>query len=59
MNPEDIITIDYKKYRVVICNNTYAGLELVENPRVTKMIRIRDYFKPGDKHLNHTKTRVI
>jgi len=49
MNPEDIITIDYKKYRVVICNNTYAGLELVENPRVTKMIRIKDYPHLIDK----------
>jgi len=53
MNPEDIITIDYKKYRVVICNNTYAGLELVENPKLKRTIRIRDF-----PHLNKTTQKV-
>lgn len=43
MNPDDIITVDYKEYRVVCCNPTYAGLELVENPKLKKTIRIRDY----------------
>jgi hypothetical protein len=49
MNPEDIITIDYKKYRVVICCEAYAGLELVENPKLKRMIRIKDYPHLVDK----------
>jgi len=43
MEPDDIITIDHEQYRVTICNATYANVELVKNPRVTKMIRVKDY----------------
>ena len=49
MEPDDIITIDHQEYRVVMCNATYANVELVENPRVTKMIKISDYFKVDSK----------
>ena len=45
MEPEQTITIDHQEYRVTICNATYANVELVENPRVTKMIKISDYEK--------------
>jgi hypothetical protein len=43
MEPEQVITIDHQEYRVVMCNATYANVELVDNPRVTRMITIKDY----------------
>jgi hypothetical protein len=45
MEPEQVITIDHREYRVVMCNATYANVELVDNPRVRKMIKISEYEK--------------
>ena len=40
MNIEDIIIIDGKKWRVVMLTSAYATIELVSNPKVSKMIRL-------------------
>ena len=39
MNIEDIIIIDGKEWRVAMLTSAYATIELVINPKVSKMIR--------------------
>jgi len=43
LEPETIVSIDYKQYRVVCSTSEYAGLELVENTKLKRTIRIKDY----------------
>ena len=43
LEPDTIVHIDYKQYRVVISNPSYVGLELVENPKLKRTIRIKDF----------------
>jgi hypothetical protein len=43
MNPNDIITINYQQWRVVMCNPTYALVEKVGCERVVRVVLV-------DKH---------
>lgn len=43
LNPEQIVHLDYKQYRVTMCNPTYAAVELVADPKQTRVIRLKDF----------------
>ena len=43
LDPEQIVHLDYQQYRVTMCNATYATVELVENPRQTRIIKLKDF----------------
>ena len=43
LNPEQIVHLDYQQYRVTMCNPTYAAVELVADPKQTRVIRLKDF----------------
>jgi len=40
METNQIITIDGVEWRVTMINSSYACIEMVSNPKVSKMIRL-------------------